>query len=301
MRLSPHRLQYFLRSAVSGMRANPVTTLVATVTIGMTLLLIGVFLLLLQNMESVMGRFGDSLHVSVYFEDGLPQGEIETLVDRFTAIEGVSSLTFISKEEALNRFRERVAGQAGLLEGLEENPLPASVELALDPERRSLADLKQVAASIEGIPGIDEVISGGDWVDGYASFINLARVVSVALGGVLAFAALLIVANTIQLAIYARRDELEILQLVGASRTFAGTPFLLEGFMQGLLGGCCALFLLYSLFELLLPFMASGWTFLLGNVPPHFLSTSGMLALVLSGAGLGLLGSGVALMTARRV
>jgi len=219
---------------------------------------------------------------------------------RFASIEGVSQVEFVSKEEALRRFQSRAGVQADLLEGLGENPLPASFELRLEPSWRSKEKLERVASEITGIPGIEEVTYGGQWAEGYARFIELARIVSAALGGVLGFATLLIVANTIQLAIYARRDELEILSLVGASRLFANTPFLLEGLLQGLLGGSLALALLYTLFRLLLPSVAGGWAFLLGSVPPQFLSASGMTALIATGSLLGIFGSALALATRKR-
>jgi cell division transport system permease protein len=295
-----HRAQYFLRSALGGLRASPVTSVVSVVTIAMALLLIGVFLLLLENMDHVLDRFGDSLVVTVYLENDVSAAEVESFRTRFASIEDVVGTVFISKEEALNRFRNRVGDQGGLLDGLDENPLPASFELSLEQESSSIESMALVAQSIDGIPGVDEVSYAQEWVRGYESFLSLARVIGLALGGVLAFAALLIVANTIQLTIYARRDELDILALVGASRTFAGVPFLLEGLLQGVAGGISAVALLYVLYELLLPYTVAGWSFLLGNVPPQFLSDAGTLLIVAVAAGLGLLGSAVALTTAKR-
>jgi len=295
-----HRAQYFLRSALGGLRASLVTSLVSVVTIAMALLLIGVFLLLLENMDHMLDRFGDSLVVTVYLESGVSDAEVKEFQKRFSSIEGVVRTSFVSKEEALERFRNRVGDQGGLLEGLDENPLPPSFELSLEEEHSSIEALAMVAQSIDGIPGVDEVSYAQEWVKGYESFLSLARVIGSALGGVLAFAALLIVANTIQLTIYARRDELDILALVGASRTFAGVPFLLEGLLQGLAGGICAVALLYVLYELLLPYTAAGWSFLLGNVSPQFLSDMGAFTIVAAGAGLGLFGAAVALTTAKR-
>jgi cell division transport system permease protein len=270
------------------------------VTIAMALLLIGVFLLMLENMDHVLDRFDDSLVVTVYLENDVSEQDVQVFRNRFSSIEGVAGTVFVSKEEALDRFRNRVGDQGGLLDGLDENPLPPSFELSLEQESSSIESLALVAQSIDGIPGVDEVSYAQEWVSGYESFLSLARIIGMALGGVLAFAALLIVANTIQLTIYARRDELDILALVGASRTFAGVPFLLEGLLQGFAGGISAVALLYVLYELLLPYTAAGWSFLLGNVPPQFLSDAGTLLIVAVGAGLGLLGSAVALTTAKR-
>jgi len=300
MHKAVYHARYFLRTSIGGMRGSPVTCFVSMLTIGVTLLLIGVFLLFLQNMHSVLDRFGESLSIRVFLNDAVSSEEIARFRQRFASIEGVSKLQFVSKEEALQRFQGRVGMEADLLEGLGENPLPASFELQVEPAWRTRENLRELAGEIEGIPGIDEVSYGGQWAEAYARFINLAQGVSAALGGVLIFSALLIVANTIQLAIYARRDELEILSLVGASRMFANTPFLLEGMVQGLMGGLIALGLLYTAFLSLVPRFGGGWTFLLGNVPPRFLSGEVGLDLVLGGALLGFAGSALALATRKR-
>ena len=125
--------------------------------------------------------------------------------------------------------------------------------------------------------------------------VALVRAAGLGIGGVLALAAVLIVSNTIRLAVYARRDEIEILLLVGGSRSFVSIPFLLEGLVQGLTGGALALGALYGVYQLLLPSLQGGLTFLLGNATPGFLGAEGALWLLVAGASLGVLGSAAAL------
>ena len=124
---------------------------------------------------------------------------------------------------------------------------------------------------------------------------TLLRGGALAIGGVLALAALVIVTNTIRLAVYARRDEIDILMLVGATRTFVSIPFLLEGLIQGVLGGLLALALVYGVFSLLGGPLQGAFTFLLGHATPAFLSGGASAALVAGGAGLGVIGSAAAL------
>jgi cell division transport system permease protein len=289
------RLLYFARTALRGLRSSSVTSAIAAATIGVTLVLVGAFGLLLWNMEQLLQRFGDDLHVTAYLEDGLSSRERRALVERVLTVEGVEGVREVSKREALERFREGVGRGAALLEGLGENPLPASLEIALAPARRSPAGLRMVVESLEGLAGISDLASGQDWVEGYQRAVALVRGIGFGLGITLALATLLIVGNTIRLAVLARRDELEILSLVGASRSFVSAPFLLEGLLQGAVGGGLALALLFGLFHLVLPGVEFGLELVLGGMAPRFFSPGGAALLVGGGASLGLLGSAAAL------
>jgi cell division transport system permease protein len=293
------RIEYVVRAALRGLASGPVTSGVAVATIAISLVLVGSFALLLSNMRSLLDEFGDALVVVAYLEDGLGQDEWQELADLARSVEGVERAVVISKEAALERFSAGVGRGAALLEGLSDNPLPASIEISLVPAQRSADGLDRVASALDGLPGIDEISSGRDWVEGYLRAVSLVRGVVIGLGAILGFAALMIVSNTIRLAIVSRRDELELLSLVGASRSFIGTPFLLEGAIQGAIGGAVALTLLFGLFQLVLPGFEFGLEMLLGGVTPAFFTTSGCLSVLLGGSGLGLLGSVAALASER--
>jgi cell division transport system permease protein len=289
------QLRSFLRTALRGLRASRVTTAVAVVTIAVTLVLIGSFLVLLENMEGLLEHFGEDLHISLYLEEGLRESERGELAARVQTVEGVESVETVSKEEALRRFEAGVGARTGLLEALDENPLPASLEVTLLPGRRTPEGLRVAVESIDGLPGIAEVAYGQEWVETYARAVALVRGAAIALGAVLALAAFLIVANTIRLAVYARSDELEIVSLVGGSRTFVNAPFLLEGLIQGAAGAALALVILYALFRILLPGLEAGLELVVGYAEPTFLSGRGMIRVVMGGALLGAMGSAAAL------
>lgn len=294
MKRRVYQLFYFGRTALRGLLATPVTSGIAVATIGVTLLLVGAFALLLRNMQALVDEFGDELRVTAYLEaelDDTAQAEVHA---RVAAIDGVERVEAVSAEEALARFQRSAGGASALLEGLDDNPLPASLEIALAPGHQSPDGLRAVVADLEQVVGIEDTSSGRDWVEGYLRAIAVVRGIALVLGAVLALAALLIVANTIRLGVYARRDELEILSLVGASRTFVRTPFLFEGALQGAAGGAVALALLFGLYRLVLPAFALGLELLVGTTPSFF--SGGEVGLLLGcGAGLGLLGSGFAL------
>lgn len=294
------RVLYFARSAWLGIRATPGTALVATATIAIALVLVGAFALLVVNMQGLLSRFGDALQVTAFLEAELPQAQRIELSRRAAAIDGVASVALVSEDEALERFRSGAGRGFALLDGLGANPLPASLEIALAPGHRTAAELGRVAAEVAPLPGVADVASGSDWVEGYVRALALVRGLAIGLGIVLALGTTLIVSNTIRLAVVARRDELEILSLVGASRAFVQTPYLIEGALQGAAGGLVAWLVLYALFRLMLPGFEFGLELVLGGVEPRFFDRTETAWLWGGGAALGLLGSAAALASEAR-
>lgn len=288
-----------LRGARRGLAASPVASGVAVVTIAISLILVGAFALLASNMRSLLVEFGDALKVAAYLEEDVPSADYERLAGLARSVEGVESVQVVSPELALERFRAGVGRGAALLEGLSENPLPASLEITLFPEQRSAAGLGVVVESLENLPGIQDLGSGQQWVEGYLRALALVRGVGMGLAAILGLATLLIVSNTIRLAMLSRRDELELLALVGASRSFVGAPLLLEGALCGAAGGALALGALFLLFHLVVPGFEFGLELLLGGLRPHFFTFRECLALLASGVGVGGLGSLFALVSER--
>ncbi len=293
------RAQYALRTTWSGLRATPVTCAVAIATIALCLLLVGSFVLLVVNMERILDRFGEEFRISAYLEEGLEESAVAALREKVAAAPGVDRVEWITKEQALERFRASEVGRAALVEGLDANPLPASLELILRPEDRNEAGLERLADSLTGLRGISDLGYGADWVAGYGRAVGLVRGVGLAIGGVLVLATLLIVTNTIRLALYTRRDEVEILRLVGASRTFVAVPYLLEGLVQGFLGGLMGVLLLAAFFHTVLPGVSGSLELVLGYVKPVFLDFREGVGLVAAGAALGMIGSAAALLQGR--
>ena len=283
-----------LANAFRGVRQASTTSLLAVLTIAVVLVLVGSASLLVENMVGILDEFSEDLQLTAYLDETLPEGESALLAERVAAAPGVERVELVTKTQALERF-ERIAGGAELLVGLEENPLPASLEIHLVPEARNAEAMEILRESLDGLPGIEDLAHGQEWIEGYARAVSLVRGGALGIGIVLGLAALLIVANTIRLAFYARRDELDILALVGASRTFVRVPFLLEGTLQGLLGGLVALVIVYGAFELLLPELRFGLELVVGRAELRFFTGSEAFGLVAGGAGLGLLGSITAL------
>jgi len=281
-------------NAIRGIRTASTTSSLAVLTIAIVLVLAGSASLLVDNMTGILDEFGSELQLTAYLEASTSEEDQRLLAGRVAAAPGVDRVEIVTKQQALERF-EAIAGGPELLAGLDENPLPASLEIHLLPEARTAEAIGILKASLDGLKGIDELAQGQEWIEGYSRAVALVRTAALGISIVLGMAALLIVANTIRLAVFSRRDELEILALVGASRTFVRVPFLLEGTLQGLLGGLIALLAVYGAYEMLLPQIHFGLELVVGRTELRFFTTGEAFRLVASGAGLGLLGSITAL------
>ena len=295
---SLHQAVYFVRAALRGLLGSPLPTLVSIATIALAVIPLGGLAIITGNMRALLDAQGASRQVTAFLDVDLAPAEETAVARRVAALGGVERVELVTRDAALERFRDRLGGGA-LLEALEANPLPASIEVTLADGADGVEEAGAVAAALRALPGVEEVAGGEAWVEGYARALALVRGAGLGLGVILALATLLIVANTIRLAVYARRDELEILALVGASRTFLRVPYLIEGGIQGTLGGALGVALLYGLFRIAVPQLGDALELFLGWSQPRFLSAQGIAALVLGGAAFGLIGAAVAVARTR--
>ena len=292
------QLYYFVRAAFAGLRGSRTTTVVSIATIAVAVIPLGGLWVVTGNMRALLDQFGNELQLTAFLDADLRSDAGRSLAAKASAIPGVERVEFVSQEKALERFRARLGGSA-LLDALEANPLPASLAIALAPDSRTPERVAAVSEALHALPGVEEIAGGETWIEGYGRALRLVRSAGIGLGSVLALATLLIVANTIRLAVYARRDELEILALVGASRTYVRVPFLLEGVVQGAIGGLLGVGLLFGIFQVAVPQLRDALELFLGWSEPAFLSPHNVGILVAGGAGFGLVGAAVAALRTR--
>jgi cell division transport system permease protein len=282
---------YFLEEAGIHLRANKTAFLMTALTITFTMLLFGLFLWLHLNLSVLMGGLQSEIKIFLYLREGLPVTERVQIQERVQAEPGISEVRYISKEEALEDFKKSLEGNELLLRGLGENPLPASFELTVDRIYRSSQAMAKLVERLKNIKSIEEIQYGREWVENIEAWLRLFQIVTLSIGGLLAFAVITTIANSIQLTLSLRRDEVEILKLIGATRYFIGVPFILEGALTGFLSSGLALLLLMGLYALmdqnLLPLqglLAAGSGF-------FFLPAPWMVGLLFGGTGLGCIGS----------
>jgi len=285
------RLGYFLKRALVNVRQNVFVNVVTIGTITLALLIVSLFLLVFVNMENAAENWSEKVQVTVYFDRELALAEQVALRGRITSLQGVSRVGYVSREEAMKRFRNRLRGQETLLDGVRPEVLPSSLEITLKSSSRDTPAVEKIVTDLKRIPGVTDVQYGEEWVKRFNTFLNFMRLLGALLGSFLVLAVIFIVSNTIKLTIYARREELEVMALVGATRFFIKAPFLIEGIIQGCAGSLLAIALLLGSFEL---FLHNADSFLIFNPAAtglSFLPLEYIGAIVLAGIVLGFIGS----------
>ncbi len=286
---------YLLREAWANIWTNRTTTGVAILTTAFTLACVGIFLLLYVNLRAAAGWLQDDIKIMVYLDDRAATTTITEIEQQLRDDRAVAAQHFVSKEQALGEFKTQFPSESHLLEGLGQNPLPASFVVTLSPPFRSPDAVKRWAERVGRFTGVVKVDYNQDWIDALSTIIRSIEVVAIGIGLVLSAAAVTIIANTIRLTLFARRDEIAILRLIGATKSFIRIPYLLEGAVLGGLGSAVSLGMLKLLFELFRQQMRTTGRFSGMEQLMMFFPLSVCLMLVAIGVGLGCAGSFVSL------
>lgn len=290
------RLLYLLREAVANVLTNRTTTLVAVATTAFTFACVGVFLLLYVNLKTMASSLEQDIQVMVYLQDDLTEQARSEIEQQLKVDRAVGSLTFVSKERALADFQAQFPSESRLLQGLGQNPLPASFVITLVADSRSSDAMRRWANRTQLIPGVSQVQYNQEWVEALAGIVRYIELAAIIVGVILSAASVTIIANTIRLALYSRREEIEILGLIGASTTFIRVPYLLEGAALGLCGSALSLVILKGGFELFRHQIHSATRFLGVDALLTFFSFDMCLVLMLVGLFLGSAGSFLSLL-----
>ncbi len=240
---------YFFKHAFLSIMNNRLINLISMGTISISLLLFGSFMLLSVNLNNWIREWGESLSMSVYIEDSINKMTKRSIESRLNHLPGAEMERFISKEQAMVHLKEALGSQAGLLGGLDINPLPASYEIVIKDVKDYQIDPKKLKESLEKLEGVEEVQYTEQWVERFEGLIYILKLVGLIIGGFFCIAVLFITTNTIKLNIYSRRDEIEIYKLVGATDWFVKIPFLIEGAIQGILSGLFSLLVLFFVYS----------------------------------------------------
>ncbi|MDT8340560.1 MAG: ABC transporter permease [Longimicrobiales bacterium] len=233
-------MSYALREALAAFRRAPVLTGLASAMVGMALLVLGLFGLVAYNLQRSLADLEERVEVVAYLRDDVRTDQIETTVARLREIPQVQGVQYVTKERALERAREEFPDFHSVYADLETNPLPASLEVSLLDGARSQEAVESIAEAAAAFPFVEEVTYGREWVQPLFTLRRVALVAAAVVGAVFALVAALIIGTALRIAIFARRDEIYIMRLVGARDGFIRRPFLLEGAFAGLLGGLLA-------------------------------------------------------------
>lgn len=246
-----NRLLSSISRAVNNLRQN---WLISTITIGIIsicLFLVGGYLLMTHNLQGVFETWKNQVKITIYLRDGFPEPDILAFQDRLSSLPEVHSVTYTSKKEALEEFGTMLGDDQFLIEGLDRNPLPASLRVTPMDSYRDLGGVNTILGAIGDDPLVQDIQYGQEWLDRLDKVFNFLDLGAVVLGMALSLAAVFIISNTIKITVMARKDELEIMRFVGATESFIRLPFLVEGVIQGMAGAVLSLGLLGGVHVLL--------------------------------------------------
>ncbi len=282
---TPHVLRRALRSLWENRSLN----LVASGVIAAALMLAGVYLTVIVNLEGMVSSWERDVHVSAYFYADVPVDRRFAIKDDIARLTEVASVRYLSEEDARAYLGEKVPEVSPILDELGEGVLPASLEITLVDQFTGSQEVGTFAEQLKG-PDFEEVDYGQEWVQRFNTFLSLLQALGVALGALILTASVFLVANAMHLVIYTRRAELETMKLVGATWAFISTPFLIEGALQGLFGAALAVAGVYGLHHFLLLRLQDYLHLALGSETLAFLPAGHLVGLAAAGVVLGVLG-----------
>lgn len=239
-----------LREAVAGFRRAPVLTGLAAAMVGLALFVVGLFGLAAHNLEVALSRLEERVEVVVYLRDGTRSQDVDLATSQLLGSSAVAEVRYVSKEEALEAARTELPEFGEVFTDLSVNPLPASLEVRLREGARTEENVEAVAELARAFPFVEDVTYGRDWVERLFGLRRLAGAAVTAFAAALATVAALIIGAALRVAIFARRDEIYIMRLVGAKDGFIRRPFLIEGALAGFLGAVLAVALTFLVFRL---------------------------------------------------
>jgi cell division transport system permease protein len=233
-----------LKTTLINIKSNKQLFFASVGTITTALSILGLFLFVYVNLNSVLSFWNDQVQLIVYLDDEIPNDEKRQLEKLFSSHSEVQSFDFVSREKAWKNFQSMFSGKSSFLKGMGFNPLPASYSLMVKPSAERLKTIQSLAKKLNQKDGVESVEYGEEWINRFETFMILMRVFLFALGTLLCLGAVLIIANTVKLSVVSRKSEIELMLLTGATPGFIRFPFFLEGIFHGLLGAIISLSLM---------------------------------------------------------
>ena len=231
------------------------------------------------------------MQIIFFLEKELPEEQRDSVENRLEESSLVNNVHYISTEQALERFQQNFPDLQGIIENIEINPFPASFETNLAEENLSPETILRFIQAMREMDGIEDVQFNRDWVERMQSLSRLAKAIGFFLGGILALASFFIISNVIRLNVFARKEEIEILRMVGGTNLFIRVPFLLEGIILGAMGALISLALLFLLVKFFPLYLGASLGALEEIINFRYLSLTQISILIAGGVTIGFLGS----------
>jgi cell division transport system permease protein len=238
-------MAYTTREAFFAFSRAPLLTALSILTITFSLFSLGVFGLLVLNIQRYLTGVEERIEVIAYLEDQARREQVEGLIASLKSRPEVEQVSYVSKAEALERARVEMPENQELFADLDVNPLPASIEVRLKPGYRNDPVISRLGRSLEGAGFVEQVEYGRDWVRKLDFLKTIFLALGLVTGAIFAAISFVVISSTIKLVLLSRAEEIEIMKYVGATNGFIAKPFLVEGFAKGAIGGLIALTLTF--------------------------------------------------------
>ena len=239
-------MRYFISEALQSFWRNSFMTIASIATVALSFFILGIFMTLVANLDYFAENLESQVQISIYLKDDLSTEQVMSVGKRLKQMEDVKEITFTNKDQAMDKLRDSMKDQPGILNALEgKNPLPSSYEITFtDP-----AAVKRTARIVADYPEVESTHYGQEIIEQLFQITSVIRWGGIALVIFLTLATLFIISNTIRLTVFARRKEIGIMKYVGATNWFIRWPFLLEGLLLGFIGGLIADIVLFQFYE----------------------------------------------------
>ena len=248
-------MPYALKEALNALKRTPGLTILSALMIALSLLVIGLFGLVTSNIQSGLNDLESRVEVVAFIRDNADYNAVRIAQQELARLPQVREIRYISRAQALELAKQELPEFRTVFGGLDQNPLPASLEIALKPGQRGAEAVKRVADRAAVYPFVEQVSYGQDWLGTVYFLRRAAAAASVVLGVAFALVAALIIGAAVRMSIFARRDEILIMRLVGATDGFVRRPFVIEGLGTGLVGSILAVLATWSIYRALSPGM----------------------------------------------
>lgn len=282
---------YFVREAVRRIWVSKRTSFVAVAMIAISLLIVGVFLLVAENLGRAAEEWQGKSRVIVYLESDATPQQVDAVGQWLAAKPELARRRMVSREEAMARFKTWFSNLSEVVGQLDENPFPPSFEIDVEPRLAQSPVFHQDIVALRGMSGVDQVQYDWEWIERLRRVVNVINIAGLVAGGILAIAAAFTIANVIRLTMMLYREEIEIMRLVGATERIIRGPFLIEGFLQGTLGGLLSIVLLFAAYETARYTLSTSSSILWGFLFTGFLPWEKVAALIAGGMFAGWFGS----------
>lgn len=280
-----------LKSSLHNIKCNQQAFVMSVITISIAFSILGLFFLIFVNLNSLLSTWDKHVQVIVYLEDGISKSNLSKLKYRFASNKEIISVTFVSKDDAWEEFQSTFSKNSEFIKVLDLNPLPASYILKFADNANRLKNIRKFVATLVNVDGVESLEYGEKWISSFEKFMFFFRGFILLIGGLLSVGLILIISNTIKISIFIRKNEIDLMLLLGATYRFIKAPLLIEGLVHGIIGMFISLSIVKLIHIYILYQFQGSLESIFRGIEVQFLTTHIIIGMIIASCAIGLIGS----------